>query len=179
MPQDVQVGMWDSDRQCWSTDSISDVHMTTEGGITFRTKALNPFAVVCSRVALLPYHSWWICPVGKAGTDVLLYLDIGVLDMPLCFEISNGYACLRGPVPAALSSLLDKPMAPVALLMQLRHFGWNLLPENRDAAFLTVNPKDTSVERAMCDDVAQMAGTHLIASSSWSQYVQVRFSDLH
>jgi hypothetical protein len=73
-----------------------------------------------------------------------------------------------------LAGLLDEPLLPMELLMRLRCLGMNLLPEDRDAAYLEVEPKDAGVEQAMCNDIALLAGSHLIASSSWTQYVQVR-----
>jgi hypothetical protein len=64
-------------------------------------------------------------------------------------------------------------MQPVELLNALKQVGVFLLPSERDAAFVDVIPKEPDTERAMCNDVASLAGSHLIASSKWTQFVKV------
>lgn len=72
-----------------------------------------------------------------------------------------------------LEDLLGKPMQPVALLRALSQRGLHLMPEDRDAPHVALVPKDADMERAMCQDIALLAGSHLIASSAWSQHVGV------
>ena len=149
----------------------------TDSHIAFRVTALNPCAVICSRAALLPYASWSIRPAaGDGGNAAMLSLDIGLDDMPLDFLVSAGSVSLRAPLLGPLAQILAVEMQPRQLLYALKRTGMFLMPEDRDAPFADVVPKEESVERLMCAEVASLAGSHLIASSKWTQYVEVRIT---
>jgi hypothetical protein len=81
---------------------------------------------------------------------------------------------LKSPDIPGLATLLNKPMQPVELLQALSQRGLHLMPEDRDAPFVKLVPKDRRVERCMCEDISLLAGSHLIASSAWSHHVKVR-----
>lgn len=169
------MGVWDAEASCWSdaTEAIQDLAWDA-GHVTFSTTALRPFAAIRSRVALMPYRAWRVCPsdVAASSTDVravTVFLSIGPADTPpLALELRAVKARLRGPAPAALASVTDTWLDPLGLLCSLRRLGWNLMPEGRDADLAHASLKDDAVERAMCDDVAQLAGSHLLASSTWN-----------
>lgn len=70
------------------------------------------------------------------------------------------------------------PLQPRELLARLKRTGLFLLPEDRDAALVNLVAKDIDTEAAMCADVASLAASHLVASSKWTQYVDVRCCQL-
>ena len=169
----LQVGMWDARAAQWTSDHVSGVGLT-DGKLCFKATRLAPFAVVCSRAALLPYSSWSVRPAGGDGGDAaVLTVDVGVSGTPITFEVGRGCIRLRGPELAPLAHLLGVAMQPVELLAALARVGMFLTPAERDAEAADVVVKDFATERAMCHDVASLAGSHLIASSKWTQYVEV------
>ena len=90
-----------------------------------------------------------------------------------------GQACvlvqvkLLGPKLSQLANLLQVPLQPVDLLRKLSKRGVLLIPEDRDAQYVDMQPKQVEVERAMCRDISLLAGSHLISSSKWTQAVEV------
>jgi hypothetical protein len=148
--------------------------MLLGGKLQFKTTSLAPCAVICSRVALLPYASWSVRPsAGDGGDMATLTVQLSVDSAPLVIEVSAGLVSLQGPELAPLADLLGVTMQPVELLNALKEVGVFLAPTERDAAFVDVTPKDCDTERAMCNDVASLAGSHLVASSKWTQFVKV------
>eukprot|EP00892_Ulva_mutabilis_P007015 jgi/Ulvmu1/4686/UM002_0417.1 len=167
----LQVAIWDEKDRAWNTTKVQSVD-ASDGKLTFRTTALGSFAMVYNRCALLPYHAWHIRPsAGEGGNMALLSVDVGIDDMPLEFEVGPGHVMLKGPMLRPLVPLLGVAHRPLALLRALQKLGMFLLPTAADAPRVDVEEKDKDVERAMCEDVAALAGSHIVASSKWTQYV--------
>jgi hypothetical protein len=142
--------------------------------LSFKTVGMGSFAVVFNRCELLPYQSWYIRPsAGEGGGEATLVLDVGVPDKMFEFQVGPGSVELKAPCVEPLAHLLRVPMQPIALLRELQVVGVCLMPRDADATTADVDLKELDVERAMCTDVASLAGSHLIASSKWTQYVGV------
>lgn len=100
-------------------------------------------------------------------------LDVGIPDKTFEFQVGSGTVELKAPCVESLAHLLRVPKQPVALLRELQAVGVCLMPREADASTADVELKNHDVERAMCTDVASLAGSHVIASSKWTQYVGV------
>ncbi|MEW5320511.1 MAG: hypothetical protein WDW38_011579 [Sanguina aurantia] len=149
------VGWWDDSTSCWSTEGISNVALdTTTSMLSFRTIHLAPLAVVIPRTKLLPYTSWNVRPTGgRNGSSVAITLYVGLAD-PIVFEVTPGAATLLSPALPALAGLTHVAMAPAELLLQLSRRGVHLTPEDRDAGFVGIIPKDDATERALANDLS-------------------------
>lgn len=166
--------MWNEKDCAWSTSKVRSVQVA-DGNLSFSVTGLGSFAVVYDRCAMLPYHAWHIRPAaGEDGNVALLSIDVGMDDMPLEFEIGPGHVTLKGPMLRPLVPLLGVTHQPLELLRALQNLGVFLLPTAADAPRVDVELKDLAVEQAMCDGIAMLAGSHIIASSKWTQYVGVR-----
>lgn len=169
------MGCWNEQQKQWSTAKIKSTELAEGARLSFRTVGLGSFAVVFNRCELLPYQSWYIRPSGgDGGGEATLVLDVGVEDKMFEFQVGPGTVVLKAPCVEPLAHLLRVPMQPIALLRELQAVGVCLMPREADAPTADVDLKIHEVERAMCADVASLAGSHVIASSKWTQYVGVR-----
>lgn len=172
--QCTQVGCWNEQQKQWSTAKIKSTEMV-EDRLSFKTVGMGSFAVVFDCCELLPYQSWYIRPsAGDGGGKATLVLDVGIPDKTFEFQVGPGTVVLTAPCVEPLAHLLRVPMQPIALLRELKAVGVCLMPRDADASKADVDLKTDEVERAMCTDVASLAGSHVIASSKWTQYVGVR-----
>jgi hypothetical protein len=103
-------------------------------------------------------------------------LSVGIPDKAFEFQVGPGSVALTAPCVEPLAHLLRVPMQPIALLRELKAVGVCLMPCDADASIVDMDLKMPDVERAMCTDVASLAGSHVIASSKWTQYVGVRIT---
>lgn len=167
--------MWSEKERAWNTSKVRSVEVAN-GNLSFCATGLGSFAVVYNRCTLLPYHAWHIRPAaGEGGNVALLFIDVGMYGMPLEFEVGPGHAVLKGPMLRPLVPLLGVAHQPLELLRALQRLGMFLLPTAVDAPRVDVEEKELAVERVMCEGVAMLAGSHIIASSKWTQYVGVRW----
>lgn len=170
----AQVAMWNEKQSAWDTSKIKNVEVVDDS-LTFRAMGLGSFAVVYDRCGLLPYHAWNIRPAaGEGGNVALLSIDVGMDGMPVEIEVGPGHATLKGPKLRPLVPLLGVAHQPLELLRALKDLGVCLLPTSEDAERVDVEEKELAVEQSMCEGVAMLAGSHIIASSKWTQYVGVR-----
>ena len=168
------MGCWNEQQKQWSTAKIKSTELAEGGRLSFKTVGLGSFAVVFNRCELLPYQSWYIRPSsGERGGEATLVLDVGIPDKTFEFQVGSGTVELKAPCVESLAHLLRVPKQPVALLRELQAVGVCLMPREADASTADVELKNHDVERAMCTDVASLAGSHVIASSKWTQYVGV------
>lgn len=166
-----KFGWWDEHGESWRTDGISDVQFDSETfSLSFNTVCLTKFALLQSRVFLMPYESWFLCPQGgKDGDKLLLTLTVKNFSESFQFEASNGQVSLLKPELPQAAEFLRKPMGPRSLLHRLQQIGLNLLPLENDAQYVEAGLKSAEVETLACNDVAMLAGGFLIASSKWNR----------
>lgn len=89
------MGTWDSKAKLWTTSKISQVTTTDDGHLSFKATAVAPHAVICSRLALLPYQGWHVRPSGgDRGDRAMLAVDVGLSEM-LEFEASPDGVALQ------------------------------------------------------------------------------------
>jgi hypothetical protein len=168
----TQVGCWNEQQRQWSTAKTKSTELTEGGRLSFRAIGTGCFAVVFNRCELLPYQSWNIRPsAGDGGGEATLMLSVGIPDKAFEFQVGPGSVALTAPCVEPLAHLLRVPMQPIALLRELKAVGVCLMPCDADASIVDMELKMPDVERAMCTDVASLAGSHVIASSKWTQYV--------
>lgn len=86
------------------------------------------------------------------------------------FECTEAGCALVGPSMPLLADLIDLPMEPWLLLLELSRRGLHLMPEDRDAAHSGTGSKDLAVEMAFCSDLALITGAFLLGSSRWNQF---------
>lgn len=165
-----KVGWWDEGGECWRTEGISDVQFDSEKfSLSFNTVCLTKLALLQSRVFLMPYKSWFLCPQGgKGGDRLLLTLNVSNFSESFQFEVSNGEVALLKPELPQASEFLRQPMAPRALLHRLQQIGLNLMPLDKDSAYVETVPKSAEVEALACNDVAMLADGFMVASSKWN-----------
>eukprot|EP00218_Dolichomastix_sp_CCMP3274_P016149 CAMPEP_0170133928 /NCGR_PEP_ID=MMETSP0033_2-20121228/1611_1 /TAXON_ID=195969 /ORGANISM="Dolichomastix tenuilepis, Strain CCMP3274" /LENGTH=645 /DNA_ID=CAMNT_0010369463 /DNA_START=48 /DNA_END=1981 /DNA_ORIENTATION=+ len=161
-----RVGYWDADEQAWKTDGISEVKVE-DGVLSFTTIKLTTLALLQSRVLFLPYSSWTLRPQIEDGT-VTLRAVTAHNELAVDLEIGSGWARLKEPYYAQLDHLYKEKLAPKVLLQQLSKSGLHLMPEDRDAPFINVEPKTPELEEFACADVALLSTNFLIASSKWN-----------
>ncbi|MEW5296739.1 MAG: hypothetical protein WDW36_000001 [Sanguina aurantia] len=166
------VGWWDDSTSCWSTEGISNVALdTTTSMLSFRTIHLAPLAVVIPRTKLLPYTSWNVRPTGgRNGSSVAITLYVGLAD-PIVFEVTPGAATLLSPALPRTCRPDPCGDGPAELLLQLSRRGVHPTPEDRDAGFVGIIPKDDATERALANDLSLTCGVFLLAGSKWNQTV--------
>lgn len=171
----TQVGCWNAQQKQWSTAKIKSTELAEGGRLSFKTVCMGSFAVVFNRCELMPYQAWYIRPsAGDGGGEATLALDVGIPDKQFEFQVSAGTVALKEPCVECFAHLLRVPMQPIELLRELQAVGACLMARDADAPTVDVDLKVHDVERAMCTDVASLAGSHVIASSKWTQYVGVR-----
>jgi len=55
------VGVWDKEQQCWSTDYIEDLdYHKKERELVFNTRKFAPIAYLQSKTCDFPYDSWYL-----------------------------------------------------------------------------------------------------------------------
>mmetsp|Transcript_331 Transcript_331/g.1000 ORF Transcript_331/g.1000 Transcript_331/m.1000 type:complete len:429 (-) Transcript_331:222-1508(-) len=167
-----RMGWWDSKHKRWSEEGISSIEYSKDTEkVTFQSTKIAPLAVIQSRIRLVPYQSWHVRPcAGEHGGEAILSVEVG-LDYPFEFLVLEKHVKLLGPTYDSLSDLVKKKFSPRLLLSKLMERGVFLLPEDRDAEFAQVTPKELEVEEAMCKDIALLGDSFLLASCKWNQFV--------
>eukprot|EP01025_Chloroclados_australasicus_P048800 TRINITY_DN5539_c0_g2_i4.p1 TRINITY_DN5539_c0_g2~~TRINITY_DN5539_c0_g2_i4.p1 ORF type:complete len:701 (-),score=83.62 TRINITY_DN5539_c0_g2_i4:171-2273(-) len=169
-----KVGWWDTDQQLWNTEGISSINMDYDSNIlSFNSTHIGSFAILQSRVCLLPYLGWNVRPTdGEMGSTVSVTLELQWPYGPVEISIGPGYAQLLSPILPQLQSLKGRQLQPRLLLQRLQVLGVNLCPLQRDAQFLqNVCYKEEECERAMCEDLALLCGAFLVAQSRFNKEV--------
>ena len=166
-----KVGWWDEGGERWRTEGISDVQFDSEVySLSFNTVCLTKLALLQSRVFLMPYESWFLCPQGgKGGGRLLLTLNVSNFSESFQFEVRNGQVALIKPELPQASEFQRQPMGPRALLHRLQQIGLNLMPLDKDSAYVETGLKSAEVEALACNGVAMLADGFLVASSKWNK----------
>eukprot|EP00854_Cymbomonas_tetramitiformis_P002327 gene2327-3052_t len=167
------VGWWDPETETWRTDGVSDVKYDDEAHtMSFQTIKLTSCALIMSRIKLLPYASWNLRPTTTSSSVLTIWPEHNPLPEPISIEVGEGWCKLQSPNKPCLQELLDNEMPPALLLRKLSDSGVHLLPENRDADFCGVIPKNDDVESKLSFDLALIAPAFMISSSKWNKEME-------
>ncbi|KAL3158441.1 hypothetical protein ABBQ38_010675 [Trebouxia sp. C0009 RCD-2024] len=167
-----QAAFWDGKAQAWSTEGMSGGNSSDASGVVaFHSKTVGRFAVVSERTGLLPYQEWHVRPTGgQFGAEATVAIQTSNPEMALGFQVTKQGIQLVEPRIRRLDSVRGRTFsAASALLFELMQLGVYLVPQLRDAGPAGLGLKAPEVARAMCDDVALLASTHLITGSRWNK----------
>lgn len=167
-----QAASWDGKAQAWSTEGMSGMNSSDASGVVaFHSKTVGRFAVVSERTGLLPYQEWHVRPTGgQFGAEAMVAIQTSNPEMALGFQVTKQGIQLVEPRIRRLETVRGRTFsAASALLFELMQLGVYLVPQLRDAGPAGLGMKAPEVARAMCDDVALLASTHLIMGSRWNK----------
>lgn len=165
---DVKVAVWDEKEQVWQTELIDDIlYDRTARKLEFTTRKLAQMAYLQSRCTDYPYKKWKL----RCVENEKAILDIETKRLNLTFEIGPDYLMLIEKTDPEFRELVNKPLEPGYLLMELSKCGIHLLPVDEDAKLGGIHLKDRAAEERAILDVASSLRSLAIRSSRWNRSV--------
>lgn len=125
-PDDTHsVGVWDEEKQAWSTEYVSDLeyHPDTRK-LEFSLTKFAPVAYLQQKTTDYPYDSWYLRSIGEQKALLTINtkrLEINIEILPMCVKLVE----MKEP---QLADLCDKEMHPGMLLMELSRRGIHMMP---------------------------------------------------
>lgn len=193
IPDEPKVAKWDSNDNQWSMDDISDCEYTTpehdSRNISFKLRSpAGIIGIIQNRRIDLPYKSWSIKPIlskrmmscqteekeeeEEEEEDTVVRLSLCTMRCQLFFDFKQSHCKLVGcdGVPLhVLETILNVPMTPGKLLLELSHVGIHLLPSNSDLmTFPNDKIKSRDIEERICEDIALLSTAYSMHSSPFN-----------
>ena len=165
---DIKVGVWDEKEQTWTTEPIEELQYDKLARkLEFSTRQFGPIAYLQSRCTDYPYKRWKIRCV-EAETAIL---DVETKRVTLTFELGRNYIKLIEKTDPEFKDILDKPMSPGELFLELQKCGINLMPVDDDAKLGGIHLKDRQAEENAIIDVATGLRSFAFRSCKWNKSI--------
>ncbi|PRP81577.1 hypothetical protein PROFUN_01084 [Planoprotostelium fungivorum] len=172
---DVPVlGWWSKESNTWRTDGISEIEYDAPTKtIVFKTNHVTAIAVIIPRYFEFPISFWELKPLDRNEAVLTVTTASG---RNVRIKVGEGYCRVFEPMELELYRLEQGKFTPIELLRALSSSGINILPDNNTAIQVKdhVTIKDPTLEKKLCKEISQMAGTFAFRWSRWNNMKEKR-----